>query len=196
MTWPLAPLQRAKYRTIVVDPPWKFSAGTKGRPQHYPRMTDAEIGALPIRDLAHPDGANIFLWVTSPKAFHIPAIVQAWRLRYSGRAFVWIKTHAVMARGGEPLFLHRDSLHTGTGFTTRKNAEDCLLLKIGKPPRLSKKTHEIIVSPVREHSRKPDEFYRRVEGFSAGPYADIFARQPREGWDVFGNEANKFAVPA
>jgi N6-adenosine-specific RNA methylase IME4 len=190
--WPFGDLRPRAYRTIAIDPPWKFSAGTKGRPQHYARMTDDEIAELPVKELCHPEGSHIFLWVTSPKAFHIPAIVKAWGLRYSGRAFIWVKTHSTISRAGEPLFFHRNSLHIGTGFTTRKNAEDCLLLKIGKPVRLQKNIHEIIISPRREHSRKPDEFYRRAEAYSLGPYADVFSRESRPGWETFGNETGKF----
>ncbi len=155
-------------------------------------MTDAEIAALPIRDLLHPDGAHVFMWITSPKLFHALPIVKAWRVRYSGRAFIWIKTHAVYARGGIPLFYPRDCFHKGQGFTTRKNAEDCLLLKVGKPKRLRKDIFELIISPVREHSRKPDESYQRIQEYCDGPYADVFSRYTRPGWECFGNEVGKF----
>lgn len=191
------PLQSASYRTIVIDPPWKFSAGTKSRPQHYPRMSDAEIAALPISSLCHPDGANIFVWITSPVAERFwRKIYPVWRreqrIRYSGRGFVWVKTHAATERGGVPLFFHRNSLHTSTGFTTRKNAEDCLLFKTGRPKRMSRSIHEIIIAPLREHSRKPEESFLRISAYGEGPRAEIFSRQPRAGWDVFGNEADKF----
>ena len=59
--------------------------------------------------------------------------------------------------------------------------------------------HEVIFAPAREHSRKPDEFYRRVERFCDGPRLDLFARASRPSWDTWGNEATKFdpapAVP-
>lgn len=190
--WPFGNLQPTAYRALVIDPPWKFSGGTKGRPQHYARMTDTEIAALPVRELCHPEGANVFVWITSPKLQHVFAVAGSWRLRYSGRAFVWIKTHKVLARAGEQLFLHRDSLHVGTGFTTRKNAEDCLLFKVGKPARMSASIHEVILSPRREHSRKPDESYARIRAYCAGPYAEVFSRQSRLGWDCFGDETTKF----
>jgi N6-adenosine-specific RNA methylase IME4 len=186
---PFAQLPYRHYRTIAIDPPWKFSGGTKNRPQHYPRMTDAEIAALPIRDLAHPDGCNILLWITSPKMETAFKVARSWRCRHSGRAFVWVKTHP---REANTLFLHHDSLHVSTGFTTRKNAEDVLFFKFGKPRRMAADVHEIIIAPRREHSRKPDEFYRRAERLCAGPYLEIFGRESRPGWDVWGNEATKF----
>jgi N6-adenosine-specific RNA methylase IME4 len=194
--WPFGELRRRAYRAVVLDPPWKFSAGTKGRPQHYPRMTDAEIAALPIADLAHPDGAHFFIWITSPIAERFwNAIAPVWKkqkVRYSGRAFIWLKTHSPCERGGESLFLHRDSFFVGQGFTTRKNGEDCLLFETGAPKRLRRDVRELIISPRREHSRKPDESYRRIESYSQGPYAEVFSRESRAGWECFGNETGKF----
>ena len=185
------------YRAAMIDFPWKFSAGTKSRPQHYRRMTDPEIAAWPLETLAHPDGCNFFIWITSPidGPRFWEKIWPAWKrrgLRYSGRGFVWIKTHKTLGRAGEPLFFHRNSFHVSTGFTTRKNAEDALLFKTGRPPRLANNIHEVIISPLREHSRKPEEAYERIERYSAGPYADVFSRETRKGWDGFGDEATKF----
>jgi hypothetical protein len=76
--------------------------------------------------------------------------------------------------------------------TTRKNAEDVLLFRRGRPERLSRNTHELIVSPVREHSRKPDVFFERVEAYARGPYLELFARQSRPGWATWGDERTKF----
>ena len=195
-----APLQRGKYRAIMLDPPWRFSAGTKGRPQHYPRMTDVEIAALPVAELAHPDGCFVFVWVTSPKAHQVHKIVEGWsrrglKVRYSSRAFVWVKLLASAAKRGATLFFLKDEFHTGHGYTTRKNAEDCLLFKIGSPKRIRKDIRELLFSPLREHSRKPDEAYERVQQFCDGPYAEVFARESRVGWETFGNEAQKFDLP-
>ena len=55
---------------------------------------------------------------------------------------------------------------------------------------------EIIIAPMREHSRKPDEFYRRAEMFCAGPRLDLFGRQSRSGWTVWGDQSTLFDAPA
>jgi N6-adenosine-specific RNA methylase IME4 len=44
------------------------------------------------------------------------------------------------------------------------------------------------LAPVGEHSVKPDEAFKRIERLYPGPYLELFARQPREGWTVWGNE--------
>jgi N6-adenosine-specific RNA methylase IME4 len=187
-------LDFTSYRCVLLDAPWLFKAGTKGRPQHYPRMSDEEIAALPLASLAHGDGCWFFVWITSaidgPRFWE--GIWPSWRdqgLRYSGRAFVWFKTRR--KRNGAP-FLFPDSFHSGTGFTTRKNAEDVLLFKTGEPKRLARDVREEIVAPIREHSRKPDEIFTRIERFCAGPRVELFARESREGWDSAGNETDKF----
>jgi N6-adenosine-specific RNA methylase IME4 len=80
------------------------------------------------------------------------------------------------------------------GFGTRANAELCWLGRRGKPQRLSKGVHQLIVAPVREHSRKPDAMYERIEEFCAGPYLELFARQRRPGWISLGDEVDRFTA--
>jgi N6-adenosine-specific RNA methylase IME4 len=164
-------------------------------------MTDLELAALPIHQLAHPDGCWVLPWITSPMLVRALDVIRAWhepgamirdRIKYSGRAFVWFKTHKKLNGLPPALFVHRDSLHLGQGYTIRKNVEDCLLFKYGKPKRNAKDIREPIFSPLREHSQKPEEAYERIERFADGPYADIFSRTDRRGWDSWGDEAGKF----
>jgi N6-adenosine-specific RNA methylase IME4 len=186
-----AGLRAYYHRCVLLDPPWRFSAGTKSRPQHYPRMTDAEIMAMPIRELLHPEGAWVFMWVTSPKVEAAFRVARGIGLRYSGRAFVWIKLHRKLLERLTPMFGPAD-LHRGLAYTTGKNAEDCLLFRVGKPKRADAGVHEVIISPRREHSRKPDEAIARIERFCVGPRIELFARETRPGWDAWGNQKNLF----
>lgn len=191
--------QRGRYRCIVADFPWWWSGGRKGRPQHYPRMRDKEIYALgpAIRELADPEGCWFLPWGLGTKPRPALNSIDAAGFRFSSRFVVWIKIHRRFARlGGVPIFLPLDAIHKGMGFTSRKNAEDCWLGRIGKPARLSRNVGEILFAPVEEHSRKPQAFYDRVEEYCAGPRADLFARQHRDGWDGFGNETGKFPARA
>ena len=45
---------------------------------------------------------------------------------------------------------------------------------------------------MREHSRKPDEFYEMVDVLCIGRKLDFFSREPRPGWAQFGNDTAKF----
>lgn len=50
--WPFGDLPRQHFACVLIDPPWEWTGGKAGRPQHYPRMKDREIAALPIKDCA------------------------------------------------------------------------------------------------------------------------------------------------
>lgn len=82
----------------------------------------------------------------------------------------------------------------GTGYWTRANPEQCLLFTRGSPKRLSASIEKLIVSPRREHSRKPDEIYERIEKLVGGPYLELFSRQERAGWKTWGNQVGKFSA--
>ena len=145
-----------------------------------------------VLDLVHPDGAWLFMWITSP---HMPQALElgkAWGFKYSARAFVWIKTHRRNVEGQAAMFIHPGSMHIGTGYTTRKNAEDVLLFRRGQPKREARDVRELIFAPPREHSRKPDETFERIERYCAGPRVELFAREERPGWDAWGNETTRF----
>lgn len=183
-------LKKGHYASICLDPPWKFkvrSTKGEGRNPPYRTMTIPEITALPVQELAAKD-CFLFLWTTGPHLKDSLAILSAWGFRYSAMAFVWIKTNPTAGH----LFYDSKSWHVGMGYTTRKNAEFCLLGKRGNPRRLSKNVHELLIAPRREHSRKPAEFYERVVKFCDGPRADVFSREDRAGFDSFGDQAGKF----
>src|SRR5262249_17668624 len=148
---------------IMADPPLAFetySAKGEGRsPQRYYRCSPfAELAALPLARYAAPD-AFLFLWVPLRSVDCIKPLMTAWGFRFSGSAFVWAKTNG----WGGWFFM-------GAGYSTRKNVEVCWLGRRGSPQRKSKAVRELIVAPRREHSRKPDEVYGRIETLCAGPY--------------------------
>jgi len=93
--------------------------------------------------------------------------------------------------------MNGDGLGTqmGMGHYTRANTEPCLLAVRGSMPVSSHDIQALIMSPVREHSRKPDDQYRKIESlYPAGPYLEMFARRKRAGWHSFGNEIESDVV--
>lgn len=152
-----------------------------------------EIKAMPVRDLAAKD-AHLFIWTTGPCLQHTFEVIEAWGFRYSAVAFTWVKLKRLFdERQLRVLPTLESDLHVGLGLTTRKNAEFCLLARRGSARREAKNVREIVLSPVREHSRKPDEVYARVQKYCVGPYIELFSRQRRLGWDSWGNETSKFS---
>ena len=182
---PFYGLKRHHYGVILVDAPLGFktysSKGEGRSPQrHYACMSFDELAALPIADLAAP---NCFLVSSIPNRSNPlnEPLMRAWGFNFSGAAFTWAKLN----RSGVGWFM-------GGGYGTRKNTEVCWLGRRGNPKRLSAGVRELIVAPVREHSRKPDEVYARIEQFCAGPYVELFARQRRPHWDSWGDQVGKF----
>lgn len=196
--------QAGQYKMVVADPPWHFRARTalqmanwtsrRDAEKHYPVMTVEDIAALPVREIVAPD-AHLLLWITGPlliEGKHIP-IMKAWGFKPSSVAFTWVKLkRSIDVRQLRLAATQESDLHVGLGLTTRKNAEFCLLGRRGNAKRLSKSVREIILSPVREHSRKPEEFYRRAQQYACGPYLEMFSREHRPGWDAWGLETGKF----
>lgn len=181
-------LPRAHFRNVVIDPPWKFSAGTKSRPQHYRRMTFEEVCALPVRDLLHPDGARVFLWITAPLLNRVNDLRKAWGLRYSS-AFPWLK----LWPGEDGMFIYPGSMARGTGFEVQGNCEYIVILKYRQPQSIQRKPFPgAYITPRRDHSRKPVDLLADIEQRFDGPYAEIFSRETRPGWTVWGNETGKF----
>ena len=77
----------------------------------------------------------------------------------------------------------------GMGSYTRSNTEFCLLGIKGKMKRINNSVRQIIYSPVRKHSQKPAETTGRIVTlFGDLPRVELFARQKKQGWDVWGNE--------
>ncbi len=172
---------KKKYTVIYADPPWRYDNHANGiNPEtHYPTMSIEEIAALPVKELAADDCA-LFLWVTFPRLNEIWPVIKSWGFRYKTVAFVWIK-QAPKSNG----------VFWGLGYWTRSNAEICLLALKGHPKRVARNVHQVIISHIEEHSKKPDEARRRIEALMGDvPRIELFARQSPPGWDVWGNEVN------
>ena len=80
----------------------------------------------------------------------------------------------------------------GTGDWLRGKTEHCLLAVRGKPTMESTNQSTIFHGKAREHSRKPEEFYKIVEAICPGSKVELFARTQRQGWASHGAETDKF----
>lgn len=172
-----------RFRVILADPPWRFetwSVRGQGRSavNHYAVMRLEEIKALPIARVAHEDSL-LFLWATSPMLPEALAVMQAWGYAYRSGA-VWTKDKQ------------------GLGYWFRGQHELLLLGVRGKvpAPRPENRPTSWINAPRRAHSQKPEQVHDIIEQMAAGPYLELFGRQAREGWTVWGDEAPKKPPPS
>lgn len=170
------------YEILYVDPPWHFQTYShkglgRSADRHYPAMTLEEIRSLPIAEIAAKDCA-LFMWVTLPFLKECLSVLEAWGFAYKTVAFVWVKQNR-----------RANSLFWGMGYWTRANAELCILATRGSPKRVSASVHQVVLSPIEEHSKKPDEVRSRIVALMGDlPRIELFARQKTAGWDVWGNE--------
>ena len=173
------------FNTIVADPPWEYPSkmgrGRDTRPGRvvlrggdglccpYPTMTLEQIKALPVGECA-ADGCHLWLWTTNAFLRQGFDVMQAWGFKYLAPVH-WIKPSGI-----------------GAWFINRTQT---VLFGYRKPCRMGEGRYSpniITSTSPRRHSEKPEEAFALIESVSDGPRLELFARRPREGWTVWGNE--------
>lgn len=181
-----------KYELIYADPPWKFSKNYKtstGQKKldvvHYPTMSKKEMedffGSY-VAGLA-AENAVMVMWTTDAHLDQSIELAKLAGFTYKTVAFIWNKKTVT---GKQVCFM---------GTWTMKGSEIALLFTKGRAHSLlkSRKVRQLVEAERREHSRKPDEVRTRLEEmFPDTKKIELFARESSEGWDVFGNEVDKF----
>lgn len=178
-----------RFGSIGSDPQWKFltrSAAGEGRSAniHYKTEEVDRIKDLPVGELLADDGA-FYMWMVDWCPQDALDLLAHWGLRHVTTAFTWVKQNASGV-----------GWHMGQGYWTRANPEQCWLATKGNPKRLYADVRQLIVAPVMEHSRKPDEWLDRIERLTEGDYLELQARRPRKGWTSWGDELEWTGVAA
>jgi N6-adenosine-specific RNA methylase IME4 len=180
-----------RFGTILADPPWQFQNKTgKVAPEHrrlarYSTLSLEDIQSLPVSEVAAPV-AHLYLWVPNALLPHGLAVMQAWGFSYKSN-IVW---HKIRKDGG--------SDGRGVGFYFRNVTELILFGVRGRNARTlqpGRTQVNYVASRKREHSRKPDEQYPIIEACSPGPFLELFSRGERQGWTVWGNQADNSYIP-
>ena len=186
------------FKTILADPPWRYQMWNakdhtrwRGSQHHYDCSTPQHIARLPVGDVADKS-CTLLLWVTQPHLENAFRVMWAWGFTYKTIGFVWLKTRKGLVGDFWIEDLIDNSFPMGQGHWTRPNCELCLIATKGRPKRLDKGVRQVISAPRREHSRKPDDIYPRVERLLEGPYLELFSRSDRKGWKAWGDEIGKF----
>lgn len=184
------------YDVILADPATEFEtyseAGQGKSPSaHYQTMSFDELAALPVAQLARGDSL-LMMWACWPTLPRSIDLLGQWGFRYvTGGA--WHKR----TTGGKSAF--------GCGYRLRSATEPFLIGTLGNPQTVKNIRNvietedlDVIDAVRREHSRKPDEQYAICERIMprALRMVELFARQARPGWDVWGNETAKFDAVA
>ena len=164
-------LPTGPFQVIVADPPWRYETAND---QPYPTMAIDDIKVFPVASIA-AENAILWLWTTNAHLRVAFEVIDSWGFEYKA-LLTWVKDRM------------------GTGEWLRGQTEHCLLAARGKPVFIHGNHGTVLEAARREHSRKPEEFYALVEETCPGGKVELFCRQQRAGWQVHGNDVNKFDV--
>ena len=182
--------QKAKFKTVLADPPWRFANRTgKMAPEHkrlnrYGTMELPDIMELPVREIVD-ETAHLYLWVPNALLPDGLQVMRAWGFEYKSN-IVW---HKIRKDGGPD--------GRGVGFYFRNVTELVLFGVRGKGARTlapGRRQVNFLATQKREHSRKPDELYPLIEQCSPGPFLELFARGTRKNWSAWGNQADDYQI--
>lgn len=172
-------LPKGKYAALVIDPPWPMTKiDREVRPNQskdafeYPTMTEQELLDFPVEKFS-ADDSHLYLWVTQKYLPMGLKLAEKWGFKYQC-VMTWVKNVGF------------------TPFSWMYSTEHVIFATKGSLPLLQLGLRLDFNAKVREHSRKPDEFYELVKKVSPGPRIDVFSREKREGFDQWGNETGKF----
>lgn len=173
-----------RFDLIMADPPWRFKTRSsrgvtaKGAGGQYSTMSLEDIKAMPLASIAAPN-CLLWLWATNPMLPQAFDVLAAWGFTFK-TAGHWAKT----TRHGKLAF--------GTGYILRCAGEPFLIGTRGAP-KTARNIRSVIMGPVREHSRKPDEAFAAAEALIPNANRlELFSRQQRAGWTVWGDQTQKF----
>lgn len=180
-----------KYQIIYADPPWDYKGWEKRKDKRfgfvgtqYNRMSFSDISSLPIQDICFDD-CLLFLWVTFPFLQKGLDLIKCWGFEYKTCGFTWIK----LTKYGHKIKPY------GLGYYTKSNAEVVLIGRKGKYIVKRRDIQQIVISPIENHSKKPDEVRDRIVQLCGDlPRIELFARKKTKGWDVWGNEVERRVI--
>ena len=169
-----------KFDLILIDPPWKYGRDmlpkSRKTENHYGLMTIQEIQNLPIRNVVS-NPAIIFLWATNPLLPEAIGIMGRWGFTYTTK-IEWVKKQ-------------NEKVQIGMGWNVRGASESLLIGKMGNYPLPEPKNRPkaVLEAPRTRHSEKPELSYLTIEKmYPDARKLEIFARKPRKGWFVVGNQ--------
>lgn len=154
------------YQIILADPPWKYGKGWGwGAGEYYPLMSINDISKLKI---PCAENAHLYLWCPNGLLPEGLKVMKEWGFHYK-TCITWAKTRSIF------------------GYYFKGQTEQLLFGVKGKLPPKDRHQTTLIIAPNGRHSTKPIKAYESIEAVS-GKGIELFARNKRDGWDVWGNE--------
>jgi N6-adenosine-specific RNA methylase IME4 len=164
-----------RYALILADPPWKYMSSNTGREMKhganakYSTMELQDICSLPVDTISEKDSC-LFLWATTPMLQEAFEVMKAWGFKYKTSIYWYKETNG------------------GLGYWFRGAVEVCLVGKKGNFKPFGSQHANFISAKSSKHSKKPDELYTIIESLNIMTKIELFARDHRHGWDVWGDQ--------
>jgi N6-adenosine-specific RNA methylase IME4 len=197
-------------RTFLADPPWMDRGGgnsKRGADGPYELMSKEQIlttmrgwmwgDLINRKSRVDQEGAHLWTWSTSNFLPDALWLIDRLGFRYLTSA-VWVKMKTTMLEPNEDELDHvaavyNSRLQIGLGQYMRHAHEWLLLSTLGEAmvPPPDRRPPSVIFATRTKHSQKPEESYKMIEQVSPWPRLEMFARRPRDGWSVVGNEIQK-----
>ena len=182
-----------KYEIIYADPAWSFGDRLRSSKKkadgkmdyrelerQYDTMSIKEMCKIPVKNIT-AENSVLFMWTTDAHLEEAMKVINAWGFKYKTIGFVWNKK---TNKGNQVCFM---------GKWTMKGSEICLLATKGKAHSMIEKhnVRQLVEAERQKHSKKPDEVRNRiVELLGNRPRLEMFCRESKQGWDVWGNEVD------
>ena len=203
-------MKNKMYKTVVIDPPWKKSTGGVGHKTlqcstHYDVQTKEQIITTILdwfQKYSVAPEAHLYLWSVNTFAGGknqgiMPALEVCREIGFTPISMIpWIKSNV-----GSPtpygmryteMCIFAVRYRKGEGKRTRySGTSEIETVPNGKGLCSSK---DYVLAPRRQHSRKPDEFYKYAEQRSLGPYLDLYSRTSRPGWTGVGHQTGTWTI--
>ncbi|OWM74497.1 hypothetical protein CDL15_Pgr004000 [Punica granatum] len=175
------------FHLIVIDPPWEN--GSAQQKSRYPTLPNRYFLSIPIKQLAHEEGALVALWVTNReklRTFVEKELFPSWGVRHVA-TFHWLKVKADGSLICDlDLFHHRPYESLLLGYCDGKIVDSEKL-----PKGRDIHDNQVMISVPGDYSRKPpieDLVLELVPGLKPPRCIELFAREMRAGWLSWGNE--------
>lgn len=185
--------QAFRAQVIVCDPPWNFSDRLsmsdvkRGAQSNYSTMTTKDLGSLPVKDFADPNGCLLALWCPSSLLKDGMGIMESWGFQLK-TTYVWVKNKKNLPKD----FVLDQSLSFGMGRTFRASHELALIginsTKIYQNLE-NRSQRSVSFAPNLGHSIKPETLQDSLDlMFPKSNKLELFARRERKGWMCLGNQ--------
>lgn len=162
-----------KYNVIYADCPWKYSNKQPLNVLPYSSMSKKELKELPVKDILD-DKAILFFWAVNPLLDEAIEVINSWGFKFK-HSWIWDKQIGCHSYYGNAQVEFLMIATKGYGFALGKGI---------------KRPKSLISIKKGKHSEKPKYFIDKIdELYPNGNRIELFAREGKEGYDLFGNQS-------